>query len=48
MVNLLNGASIIEKWNRQPYCINISVPALSIIFIKLNVDNEVELLKASK
>ncbi len=26
--------SIPEKWNNRPYCVNIILPALSIIFIK--------------
>ena len=32
---------ILENWNSKPYCINISVPALSIIFIKPNEDRQV-------
>ena len=36
---------ILEIWNSQPYCINISVLALSIIFIKPNKDRQVQFIK---
>ena len=31
---------ILEKWNNKPYCINIKIPPLAIIFIKPNETNE--------
>ncbi|MBU3197791.1 1,4-alpha-glucan branching protein GlgB [Clostridium estertheticum] len=36
---------IFEKWNNKPYCINITLPALSIVFIKK--EKQDVLLKAS-
>ena len=46
--NKLNNKIILpifKKWNNKPYCINITLPALSIIFIKKEKHDV--LLKAS-